>query len=167
MHLSAPHLSTWSLTFSTSSSHLSTNDKEENRLNIPLRHNVFKHAVKHTFEPTLAKQNKILSYQTCFSIKETQSQLCGRFAFACYLIGLQRVSGSKLSRISNGYPFSFHAVSLFTLLLSAFCRYVIMVWKGWSQTFHRAQRGNKAGVWDVRSGSTVAVRWLQTAEIDI
>ncbi len=73
--------------------------------------------------------------------------------------------------ISNGDPFPFHAVSVFTPLLSAFCRYVIMVWKGWSQTFHRAQRGNKAGSGEkgggVRSGSTVAARRLQTTEIDI
>lgn len=70
---------------------------------------------------------------------------------------LQRVSGTKLSHISSGDPFPFHAVSLFTPLLSAFCRYVIMVWKGRSQTFHRAPLRNKAGVWELGSGSAVAV----------
>lgn len=66
-----------------------------------------------------------------------------------------RVSGNKLPDTSGGEPLPFHAVSVFTPLLSAFCRYVIMVLKGWSQTFRRAQRGNKA---DMRPGSTAASR---------
>lgn len=55
--------------------------------------------------------------------------------------------------------FPFQLVSVFALLVSAFCRYAIMVSKGWSQSFPQGTAWEQTGVWESRSGSTATANY--------